>query len=290
MEPDKSSKKILNILRIATAEFFEEGAFFHGAALAYYTLFALIPLLYLTLISFGKIFGEDLCINAVTEIFQKNIGIEDISIFTSYLKNLNNQSKSFSLNLVMIIALLYSCSAFMVSLKYSINDFFNIQKLKREKLNVVMDILKFRFLSLAYLAVFALLILLSYFIQIFAFSILENWMSSSFGNVLIGFILFHHLFSILLNLLIIAFIFKFVHDGTVRWRLAFKGALLTSLLLFMSQLIIKYYLQHYFFLGKGDVVGSMFILMAWVFYTAQVIFFGAKFTYVYGKAYHEVPQ
>jgi membrane protein len=290
MESDKSSKKILHILRIAIVEFFEEGAFFHGAALAYYTLFALIPLLYLTLISFGKIFGEDLCINAVTEIFQKNIGIEDISIFTSYLKNLNNQSKSFSLNLVMIIALLYSCSAFMVSLKYSINDFFNIQKRKREKLNVVMDILKFRFLSLAYLAVFALLILLSYFIQIFAFSFLENWMSSSFGNVQVGFTLFHHLFSILLNLLIIAFIFKFVHDGTVPWRLAFKGALLTSLLLFMSQLIIKYYLQHYFFLGKGDVVGSMFILMAWVFYTAQVIFFGAKFTYVYGKAFHEVPQ
>lgn len=290
MESEKSSKSILYVLKNATAEFFEEGAFFHGAALAYYTLFALIPLLYLTLISFGKIFGEDMCINAVTEIFQKNIGIEDISVFTAYLKNLNNQSKSFSLNLVMIIALLYSCSAFMVSLKYSINDFFNIQKRKREKLNVVMDIFKFRFLSLAYLAVFALLILLSYFIQIFAFSVLENWLSSSFGNVHVGVILFHHLFSILLNLLIIALIFKFVHDGTVRWSLAFKGALLTSLLLFMSQVIIKYYLQHYFFLGKGDVVGSMFVLMAWVFYTAQVIFFGAKFTYVYGKAHHEVPQ
>ncbi|MCF8220140.1 MAG: YihY/virulence factor BrkB family protein [Cryomorphaceae bacterium] len=290
MESEKSSKSILHVLKNATAEFFEEGAFFHGAALAYYTLFALIPLLYLTLISFGKIFGEDMCINAVTEIFQKNIGIEDISVFTAYLKNLNNQSKSFSLNLVMIIALLYSCSAFMVSLKYSINDFFNIQKRKREKLNVLMDILKFRFLSLAYLAVFALLILLSYFIQIFAFSVLENWLSSSFGNVSVGVILFHHLFSILLNLLIIAFIFKFVHDGMVRWSLAFKGALLTSLLLFMSQVIIKYYLQHYFFLGKGDVVGSMFVLMAWVFYSAQVIFFGAKFTYVYGKAHHEVPQ
>ena len=290
MESEKSSKSILHVLKNATAEFFEEGAFFHGTALAYYTLFALIPLLYLTLISFGKIFGEDMCINAVIEIFQKNIGIEDISVFTAYLKNLNNQSKSFSLNLVMIIALLYSCSAFMVSLKYSINDFFNIQKRKREKLNVLMDILKFRFLSLAYLAVFALLILLSYFIQIFAFSVLENWLSSSFGNVHVGVILFHHLFSILLNLLIIALIFKFVHDGTVRWSLAFKGALLTSLLLFMSQVIIKYYLQHYFFLGKSDVVGSMFVLMAWVFYTAQVIFFGAKFTYVYGKAHHEVPQ
>jgi membrane protein len=143
---------------------------------------------------------------------------------------------------------------------------------------------------LAYLAVFALLILLSYFIQIFAFSVLENWLSSSIGNVHVGVILVHHLFSILLNLLIIALIFKFVQDGKVRWSLAFKGALLTSLLLFMSQVIIKYYLQHYFFLGKGDVVGSMFVLMAWVFYSAQVIFFGAKFTYVYGKAHHEVPQ
>ena len=75
MESEKYSKSILHVLKNATAEFFEEGAFFHGAALAYYTLFALIPLLYLTLISFGKIFGEEMCINAVTEIFQKNIGI-----------------------------------------------------------------------------------------------------------------------------------------------------------------------------------------------------------------------
>ncbi len=290
MESNKSSKSIFEILRCTVEEFIEEGAYFHGAALAYYTLFALIPLLYLTIISFGRLFGEDMCINAVTAIFEKDIGIDDISVFTAYLKNLNNQSKSFSLNLIMIIALLYSCSAFMVSLKYSINDFFNIQKRKREKLNIIMDVLKFRFLSLAYLAVFALLILLSYFIQIFAFSIIENWLSSSFGNVHLGFILFHHMFSIILNLLIISFIFKFVHDGTIRWKLALKGALLTSMLLFLSQLIIKYYLQHYFFLGKGDIVGSMFIIMAWVFYTAQVIFFGAKFTYVYGKAHHEMPQ
>jgi membrane protein len=286
----KSNIKLIQVLRSAIAEFFEEGAFFHGAALAYYTLFALIPLLYLTLISFGKIFGQDICINAITSIFEKNIGIQDISMFTGYLKNLNNQAKSISLNIVMIVALLYSCSAFMVSLKYSINDFFNIQKKKREKLNLVMDILKFRFLSLAYLALFALLIITSYFIQIFAFSIVENWLTSTLGNVHIGFIIFHHLFSILMNLLLIAFIFKFVHDGFISWKLAFKGALLTSLLLFISQLIIKYYLQHYFFLGRGDVIGSMFILMAWVFYSAQVIFFGAKFTYVYGKAHHEVPQ
>jgi membrane protein len=93
-----------------------------------------------------------------------------------------------------------------------------------------------------------------------------------------------------MNVFIITFIFKYVHDGSIEWKLAIKGGFITALLLFISQLVIKYYLQHYFFLGKGDVVGSMFIIMAWVFYTAQIIFFGAKFTYMYGKAFHEAPQ
>ena len=286
----KSNKTILISFFDAIREFLREGAYFHGAALAYYTLFALIPLLYLTIITFGKIFGQEVCISAFTSIFQKNIGISDISVFTNYLKNLNTQSSSWSLNIGMIIALLYSCSAFMVSLKFSMNDFFNIKKQKRESINVLMDLLKFRFLAVAYLAFFALIIFISYFLQIFAVSFLENWVTSNFGNLHFGFVFLHHLLSIAINLLIISFIFKFVHDGSITWSLVFKGALITSLLLFVSQLLIKYYLQNYFFLGKSDVVGTMFILMAWVFYSAQVIFFGAKFTYVYGRDHHDLPQ
>lgn len=286
----KSDKSLFAVIRRSVVEFIEEGAFFHGAALAYYTLFAMIPLLYLTLISFGKIFGEHVCIDAITMILRKNVGIQDISAFTGYLQSLNNQSKSLALNIVMILVLLYSCTAFMVSLKFSMNEFFNIQKKKRENLNIIMDFLKFRFVSIGLLAFFALAIMLSYFIQIVAISLLENWFSSKIGNVHFGFILLHHAFSILMNVVIIAFIFKYVHDGSIEWKLAFTGGLLTAVLLFISQLGIKYYLQHYFFLGKGDVVGSMFILMAWVFYTAQFIFFGAKFTYVFGKAHHEVPH
>ena len=184
----KSNKSYLTVLRLSVVEFVEEGAFFHGAALAYYTLFAMIPLLYLTLISFGKIFGEHVCIDAITMILRKNVGIQDISAFTGYLQSLNNQSKSLALNIVMILVLLYSCTAFMVSLKFSMNEFFNIQKKKRENLNIIMDFLKFRFVSIGLLAFFALAIMLSYFIQIVAISLLENWFSSKIGNVHFGFV------------------------------------------------------------------------------------------------------
>jgi membrane protein len=97
------------------------------------------------------------------------------------------------------------------------------------------------------------------------------------------FSLLHHVFSIASNLLIFIMIFKYLHDGKISWNLAFRGALLTAVILYSSQLLIKFYLQNYFFMGKSGIASSLFILLAWVNYSAQIVFFGAKYTYVLGK-------
>jgi membrane protein len=78
-------------------------------------------------------------------------------------------------------------------------------------------------------------------------------------------------------------VFKYVHDGIVKWRLAFRGALLTGTLLYLGQLLIKYYLFNYFFAANGGIAGTFFIILAWVYYSSQIIFYGAKFTAVYAK-------
>jgi len=281
MKPLDRIKSIIALFKETFASFFEERAHLHAATISYYTLFSMIPLLYFIVIGFGKILGQDFCIQVITDIFQKNVGLNDIEVYTDYLKNLNQQSRSWALNFVMICVLLYSCSAFMVSLKHSMNDFFDITPNKQHKINIFLDVLKFRFFSLSYLALIALAIFLLYFLQIFVFSILSSW----FAMLHFEYLLLQYVFSIVLNFVVIIFVFKFIQDGKISWSLASKGAFLTAVLLFLSQLIIKWYLQHYFFLGRGDLVGSIFILMAWVFYSAQVIFFGAKFTYIYGKRY-----
>lgn len=275
---NKSIRTYFHVLRESTISYFKEGAHFHAATISYYTLFSTIPLLYLIVVSFGKLFGEEFCIKAISDLIRNNVGLTNIDVFTGYIKSIHEQSRSWILNLVMVGALLYSCSAFMVSLKHSINEFFDVEHTKEER-NVFLDLIKFRFLSLSYLALMALVIFLLYFLQLFVFSFVSSWFSSS--NF--GFIIIQQGFSLLLNYIIILFIFKFLQDGKVTWRLASTGAWLTSILLLLSQLLIKWYLQRYFFLGKGDIIGSVFILMAWVFYSAQVIFFGAKFTYIYGK-------
>ena len=91
---------------------------------------------------------------------------------------------------------------------------------------------------------------------------------------------FQHLISIFSNILIFTIVFKYIHDGFVPLKLAIKGAIVTSVLLFLSQLLIKYYLHNYFFLGNMGIGGSLFIFLAWVHYSAQIVFFGAKFTAV----------
>jgi membrane protein len=98
-----------------------------------------------------------------------------------------------------------------------------------------------------------------------------------------SFKLIQYVISILSNAIIFTLIFKYIHDGKVEFRLAIRGAIVTSILLFFSQLLIKYYLQNYFSLGNLGIVGSLFIFLAWVNYSAQIVFFGARFTQMLGE-------
>jgi len=263
--------------------YIREGAFFHGAALAYYTLFAFVPIVYLTTSIFGRVFGKETMESIISDLFKNQIGIEDSSGIMSMLNGVDFDKPSILMEIFSITIVVYTCSAFLVSLKRSINDFFRIKAYKIKKENVILDFLGFRFLSLGLLALFALVVILFYFVQIFVFSGLETYLNANNFLVDFSFKLIQYSISILSNAIIFTLIFKYIHDGKVEFRLAFRGAIVTSVLLFFSQLLIKYYLQNYFSLGNLGIVGSLFIFLAWVNYSAQIVFFGAHFTYKLGE-------
>jgi len=282
---DKGNRWVKNyhIVKESIVEYIEEGAFFHGAALSYYTLFALVPIIFLTISTFGRIVGSERMLLIINDIFKNNVGIQDTSSFMSYLQSMHLDKNGLLIEIVGFILLMYTCSAFLVSLKRSVNDFFEIKAKRREKQNIIKNVIGFRFVSILFLAFFAFVIILFYFLQIFIFSFMESSFFKN-DNVLDWlFSLLHHVFSIASNLLIFIMIFKYLHDGKISWNLAFRGALLTAVILYSSQLLIKFYLQNYFFMGKSGIASSLFILLAWVNYSAQIVFFGAKYTYVLGK-------
>ena len=282
--PQKNKKQpwfaFLSVLKDSIVGYFSEGAFFHGAALAYYTLFSFVPIVYLSTSIFGRVVGKENMQSIIIDLLQNQIGISDTKGLIDFLNSVNFDKPSLFLEIVSIGILLYGCSAFLVSLKRSINEFFDISKKKRHEENIIMDIIGFRFLSVAYLAIFAFIIILLYFLQGFIFYAFTNYLHYKNGFIDFTLEFFQHLISIFSNILIFTIVFKYIHDGFVPIKLAIKGAFVTSVLLFLSQLLIKYYLHNYFFLGNMGIAGSLFIFLAWVHYSAQIVFFGAKFTAV----------
>lgn len=264
--------------------FFEEKGLFHGAALAYYTVFAMVPLLYLCIAYFGKIIGQDVMLEIIEDLLKTKIGIQDVSGIMDFIRQLNFEKGNWWMEIIGIGVLLVASSAFVVCLRHSINDFFDLEiNYSSRKKKLVKNII-FRMVSLAVVAASTVLVIVFYFAQ----TVLVSLSSDFFNNVhwldiLLSNVLRHGL-AIFSNALLFTLIFKYVHDGFVKWKLAFGGAVVTSVLLYVGQLLIKYYLFHFFFGAKsGGIAGTLFVMLAWVYYSSQIIFFGAKFTSVYAR-------
>lgn len=273
--------ELWEVLKETSTGFFAVQGIHHGAALAYYALFALIPLVYLSVSVFGRIIGKDTMVNIITYVMKNQIGVNDVSGIISVVDMLDLDKGNFVMDVVGIFTLLVACSALMVMMKTSMNKYLGIVPHEVSVKRALLEDLLFRLISIVMIAGFTLVIIVIYFAQLFAVSLGDDW----FGGVEVVHWLLsslsRHGLSILSNLMIFTFIFRYVHDGIVKWRLALYGAVVTSVILYLSQLGIKYYLVNFFFAANGGIAGSLLIIMVWVFYSSLIIFFGAKFTAVY---------
>lgn len=278
---------MLDAFWAALKEYVQEGAFHHGAALAYYTLFALIPIIYLTTSIYGRIIGQENMRKIISSLLKNSLGIQDSGSIIQLVDSISIDKPNLMLEIVSVGILLYTCSAFMISLKRSLNEFFNVSKKSRENANLFMEIIGFRFLGVLLLAVFALIVILFYFLQVLIFSAITSWLNLNNGFVDVSMHFLQIGLTLLSNIVIFALIFKFLHNAKVSWRVARNGAIVTALLLYLGQLLIGYYLQHFFMMGKLGVANSIFVLLAWVHYSAQIVFFGAQYTYQIGTILNE---
>lgn len=279
-----SWREIPGLIKDSFIGFFEEEGLLHGAALAYYTVFAIIPMLYLAVAYFGKFLGQEVMLDIIQELLHEKVGIDDVDGIMDYIKELNFERGNFFLEVSSMIALVLASSAFIVCLRQTINVFFDLEIKFTTKQKAFLSHLVFRLISLGLLAALTVVIIVFYFAQTILLSISDELFSS---RIVLDWVItnvMQHGLAIFSNAVIFTMVFKYVHDGVIRWKTAITGAILTAVMLYLGQLLIKYYLFHYFFGAQsGGIAGTIFILLAWVYYSSQIIFFGAKFTMVYAK-------
>ncbi len=280
---DLSWQERKGLVKNTFADFIIEKGLFHGAALSYYTIFAMVPIIYLSIATFGSIIGQPTMIEIITKLLHEQVGIRDVSGIISFLETIDFEKGNFVLRIIGIIALIVSSTAIFASLKNSMNTFFDLERIYDSHRTRILSNLLSRLISVGLLGLFAAVIIITYFAQI----ILVSFGHKIFGNVT-GFSSFvmnltQHIVGILANLLIFGFVFKYLHDGVIRWKLAWSGAFVTSILLYIGQLLIQFYLANFFFAKDGGIAGALLVILAYMYYSSQMIFLGAKFTAVYAR-------
>ena len=276
-----SWKEIYQLSKTSLMEFFNADNFMHGAALAYYAIFALVPIVYLAITIFGTVVGEDVILEIIQDVLQQNIGISDVSGIMDFVSELNIAEGSFILKIVGVIVLLFSSTALLNAMRNSINNFFGI--IPQKNRNIVLQTLISRAVSFGILSLFGITLILTYFTQTIIFSITDQLINSSSGARAVLYLIIEHGSLIAVNVILFAFIFKYLHDGKVKWKLAWGGSLFTSVMLYLGHLLIKFYLVNYFFAAGAGFAGTLMVILTWMFYSSQIIFLGAKFTAVYAK-------
>lgn len=272
-----------DLVKSTLLEFFKEKSLMHGAALSYYSMLALVPMLYLSITYVGMIVGNDVIVDIIANMLRQLIGVEDVTGIVSFLDEVDFENGSAFLQVFGIIMLLFSCSAIFNSLRRSLNTFYDIDDHKVGGKKAILRNIFARLISLSFVIGGTLLIVVLYFAQAlflsFSTDLLKDMelLSSAFASIV------NHGLPILTNLIVFAFVFKYMHDGIVQTRIAIRGALLTSVMLYLGQLLIQYYLANFFFAANGGVAGTMLVILVWVYYTSQIIFFGGKYIAVLSR-------
>ena len=277
-------KNRFEVVKQTFVEFFAEKPMAHGAALAYYTLLALIPMLYLAVTYVGMFLGQETMVRIISEVMQENIGLSNIDGVLDLLSTVNFEKANVFIQVGGILALLFSCGAIFNALKQSLNDFYDIEVPKKSGKRMILSTIVTRLVSMSFVVGATIVLLLLYFAETVFLSLNKqyfqdvealNWFFTGLAQ---------HGIPIVTNVILFSFIFKFLHDGTVRWKMAIHGALLTSLLLYLGQVLIKFYLGKFFFASGSGIAGSFLVILVWVYYSSQIIFFGAKYIFVLSRA------
>jgi membrane protein len=271
----------IQVLKETFSGFIFEKGLFHGAALSYYTIFAMVPIIYLSIMTFGSVIGQKTMIEIITKILKEQVGIQDVSGIISFLETIDFEKGSFILQVTGIIALLLSSTAILNSLRSSINTFFEIERKFDSKRKQFVSSLLAKLVSLGLLGLIGSIVIVTYFSQIILFSFSQKLFGNLQGFEAFMLVFLKFIIAILSNMLIFVFVFKFLHDGKVKWNQAWMGSFFTAILLYFGQVLIQYYLTHFFFAKDGGIAGVFLVILAYVYYSSQMIFIGAKFTSVY---------
>lgn len=276
-----SPKQTWRLLKATFKEWSEDKSSRLAAALAYYTVFSLAPLLMIVIVVISFIFGDE-SKSVVIDQFQSLVGQEGAKTIQTAIENTNkSQGGGVIASIVSAVTLIFGASGVFTQLQGALNTVWEVEAKPGKG---IWGFLRQRFLSFGMIfgICFVLMVSLVVSAGLAGFSAYLNRLAPGLGpigqilNLAVSFGVFTSLF---------AMIYRFLPDVKIAWGDVWIGSAITALLFAIGKFALGVYI------GNGSVgstygaAGSVIVLLVWVYYSAQILFFGAEFTQVYAKKY-----
>ena len=253
-----------------------------GAALAYYTLFSITPLLVIVIAVAGLVFGEAAARGEIVAQIQGLIGQESAMAVQGLLKSADEPAEGVLATVVSIIMLVIGATTVFAELQSDLDRIWRAPATVKQ--NGIWGLLRTRLLSFGMVLGLGFLLLVSLVLSA-AITAFGKWTTGFFEGweALLHAVNFSVSFAITTMLFVM--IYKFMPRARIAWSDVWVGAMVTALLFEIGKFLIGLYLGNTSVASGFGAAGSLVVLLVWVYFSAQIFLLGAEFTWVYSHEY-----
>jgi membrane protein len=267
------------MLKLTFSDWSEDKAPRLGAALAYYTVFSLAPLLVIVLAIAGLMFDAETVRSQISQ--QAGLGQQGEEGLAMLVEGAEQREAGIVATILSVAAILFGATGVFIQMQDALNTIWEVEPKPGQG---VRGFIKNRLLSFAMILAIAFLLLVLLVVSTALHAVYEylghliampGWTAQvldvvvSFGGVT----------------LLFALIFKYLPDVKIGWRDVWLGAAVTALLFTLGKFLLGLYLGRASAASAYGAAGTVVIIMLWAYYSSQILFFGAEFTQVYAKSY-----
>lgn len=273
------------ILKLAYQGWKEDRASRLSAALAYYTIFSLAPLLVIVIAITGLIWKADVVRTQLLGQIQSLVGPEGALFVADLITNTGSPAQDIVATLIGITTLLFGALGVFNELHNSLNIIWEVKEEKPKGfLQTVKKVIIDRLLSFTMILGIGFLLLVSLVISAGLSATQET-----IGNAIPLSELILQIVSTVISIgvitILFALMYKFLPDAKIAWRDVWMGAFVTAVFFSLGKTAIGLYLGNSAVASSFGAAGSLVLLLVWIYYSAQILFFGAEFTQVYANKY-----
>ncbi len=278
-------RRVASLVADSVYEFFGSEAFVHAAALAYYTIFSIVPLLIFFVALAGAVDNADEVQYRIVAGVEKQAGEAPATFVRDIVVNSETALSSGLATGVGILFLIYGASSVFHQLQNSLNAMWNLTPRGETITRSILYVVTMRLISALMVIVFGLtliaLTLANAAVATMTFRPLP-WLSETLGMPLT---FWQWVIAPLTYVVVFVFMFKFLPKASIRWRDVLPGAVVTTVFLLIGNRLIGFYVGNIFEISIYGAASSVFIFLLWIYYLALILLFGAKFTLLYANRF-----